>query len=723
MTSDASRPRLTVLLLAAGLAAAIFAVDLGLTHVVGLGSLYALPLLLGLWLPWRRYPWIFASVASVLLVLGFLHKAPDVPRHLAIVSRSISVAVIWLMAAAVFSYRRIERRYEAEADRAQKYLDIVGVCVVAIDAGERVTLLNATGCELLGCSPAEAVGLNWFDTFIPPEDREGTRRVHRELMAGRGTIEEHYENDLMTRDGARRRIAWHNVALRDETGRITGTLSSGLDVTDRRAAEQALHRSLKDLSDMKWAIDQSAIVARTDVRGRITYVNDQFCQISKYMREELIGRDHRMINSGYHPKEYIRNLWHTIANGDIWRGELRNRAKDGTIYWVDTTIVPFLDEAGKPYQYMAVRYDITERKLQEQALRESEERFRLMAESAPMMIWVTAPDRSAEYFNRRWLAFSGRTLGEEAGFGWTTGLHPDDRERCLAVYESAFTARRSFELQCRMRRADGEYRVVESHGVPRFTPAGEFLGYLGSSVDITDRLREEERSREQAALVRLGEMAAVVAHEVKNPLAGIRGALQIIGGRLDPRAAETRIIGDMTARIDSLNRMVEDLLLFARPRQLKLAAVHVLALLGDVGGLLKQDPSYAGIAFEIAGEDVALQADVDFLRAVFLNLVLNASQAMQGQGVLRVGVEAAAARCRITVADTGPGIPPDVRTRIFQPFFTTKSRGTGLGLPIARRAVELHRGTITIDCPPGGGTVVTVDLPLGPDSGAAPPDA
>jgi PAS domain S-box-containing protein len=343
-------------------------------------------------------------------------------------------------------------------------------------------------------------------------------------------------------------------------------------------------QALRHLEDIKSALDQSAIVALTDRRGIITHVNDKFCEISKYSRDELIGQNHRIIKSGHHPPEFFSEMWRTIGRGHLWRGEIKNRAKDGTYYWVDTTIVPFLDDEGRPHQYIAIRHDITERK------------------------------------------------------------------------------------------------------------------------------RVEAELREQAALKRLGQLAAIVAHEVKNPLAGLRGAIEMIGRHLPPDSTDRRIVGDMVARIDSLNQLVDEMLAFARPRPPETYPVAIGALVREAADLIAADPAMQDVTVDILGADPVLDVDAGMMRSVFLNLLLNAAQAMEGSGRVTVTIDVADDVCRVGIADSGPGIPPGVREHIFEPFFTTKHRGTGLGLAVAQRAVELHGGGLTVDCPPEGGTIMTVTL-------------
>jgi signal transduction histidine kinase len=206
-------------------------------------------------------------------------------------------------------------------------------------------------------------------------------------------------------------------------------------------------------------------------------------------------------------------------------------------------------------------------------------------------------------------------------------------------------------------------------------------------------------------------MAAVLAHEVKNPLAGIRGAIQIIGGRLPRDGKDALITQEIISRIDALNGLMKDLLLFARPPQPKPMTVDLSALVRATADLLDADPALKSIHVEMDGSAPAVRADPDLLKIVFVNLLVNGAHAMDGHGTIRVSLSAHDSTAEVTFADSGPGIPEDVRARIFTPFFTTKSRGSGLGLPTAKRLVEAHNGTISVACPPGGGTRVSVRLP------------
>ena len=241
--------------------------------------------------------------------------------------------------------------------------------------------------------------------------------------------------------------------------------------------------------------------------------------------------------------------------------------------------------------------------------------------------------------------------------------------------------------------------------------ARKFTGILH---DLSARVRMEEQLRESLALARLGEMAAVIAHEVKNPLAGIRGAIQVIGSRLPPDNPDGRMVKEIAARIDALDEMMKDLLLFARPPKPRALLTEIVPLVTMTADLLSRDPALNAVAIEIRGECQAIPADAEMLKIVFHNLLVNGAHAMKGAGRIRVEVKAVDGFCLIVFADNGPGIPAEIRDKIFTPFFTTKARGSGLGLPTAKRLIEAQHGDISIACPAGGGTAVTVRLPAVP---------
>jgi PAS domain S-box-containing protein len=235
--------------------------------------------------------------------------------------------------------------------------------------------------------------------------------------------------------------------------------------------------------------------------------------------------------------------------------------------------------------------------------------------------------------------------------------------------------------------------------------------FTGILHDLSARVRLEQQLREQEALVRLGEMAAVLAHEIRNPLAGIRGAMQVMASRMDADSRDAAVTKEIIARVDGLTELMQDLLLFARPPQPKPRPVDLAPLVTMTVNLLSQDPEVKGLSVKVEGTAPPVLADAELLKIVFHNLLINGAHAMGGTGELRVLLAASNGTCSVTFTDQGPGIPAEIREKIFAPFFTTKARGTGLGLPTAKRLVEAQFGSISIECPPTGGTTVIVQLP------------
>jgi PAS domain S-box-containing protein len=358
-------------------------------------------------------------------------------------------------------------------------------------------------------------------------------------------------------------------------------------------------------------------------------------------------------------------------------------------------------------------------------LKVSEERFRYLANCAPVMLWMTGPDGLCRFANQGWLEFSGRTIDQEVGDGWAETLHPADREHYFNTWCAAFDARQPFKTEVRFKRCDGEYRWLENAAMPRFAPDGEFVGYVGSSIDITDRKQAQEIERNLVDLQRLatiGELTAAIAHEIRQPLAAIK--FNALAGQklLQTSSASSTPLRDIYSDILADNERAGDILTRIRDFTLKRAAertlLSVTSVIEDTIRLLGADAQKRRIRIdmELEASIPPIMGDRTQLHQVLMNLVVNAMDATQSAppSLRYITVEARRDGDNVSVAvvDQGHGIEDDHLPRVFESFFTTKSDGMGLGLSIAKSIVERHGGHIWAEGNAAGGTTFRFTLPI-----------
>jgi PAS domain S-box-containing protein len=539
-------------------------------------------------------------------------------------------------------------------------------------------------------------------------------------------------------------------ALREVTNRLLrnaglaelGLADSNLDslppliddlVRQREASDLLLHQAKSRLEQQKFALDQHAIVSITDVDGVIIDANERFCQISGYSREELIGHNHRLVKSTLHSRAFYADMWETIAQGHVWQGEVCNRAKDGSLYWVNASIVPFLDDVGVPYQYIAIRTDITARKAAEQRLDEQLHFTRQVLETIPIPLYFK--DTAGRYlgFNQAFLDFFGIDKAAWLGRHVRDLLPPELAEKNVRLDEELFCngGKQSIEMPVVSRR--GQAYDVLYHKASLTRADGSVSGLVGTMIDLSERKRWEAeilRAKEaaEAANRAKSDFLANMSHEIRTPMNGIIGMTELtLDTALSPEQREYLEAVQMSA--NALLSIIDDILDFSKIEAGRMDVEHIPfdleSVLVDALRTLavRADQKGLNLFFERSpAVPLHLIGDPGRLRQILLNLLGNAIKfTSEGEVEITVDLEAREGDnllLHFAVQDSGIGIAADRLEHVFAAFTQADSSttrhfgGTGLGLAISSRLVELMGGRIWAESQVGQGSTFHFTLSL-----------
>lgn len=452
--------------------------------------------------------------------------------------------------------------------------------------------------------------------------------------------------------------------------------------------EAQLRAALAESDFKQQALDAHSIISMADVDGCITYVNDKFCEVSGYRKDELIGQNHRIVKSDFHVPEFYRSIWETISSGKIWTGEIRNRAKDGRLYWVQSTIVPMLDESGLPVRYISVRTEVTHIKEMEAEVREAN----VVLESR--VVERTQELRQAKIQLENELADRERTQAAlQASYDELKSLHRQLQEAQQYLMQSEKLA------------AVGQLAAGMAHEI------NNPIGFIASNLATLGRYQDTLGT----VLARYIEQESGLPEESRTAMTAFRQQAD-----LDFLLADTRdLLAESRTGVERVRNIVRDLKEFSRgDKDGQTQRIDINQCLDTTLGLLGERFAEGASVQREYGPSVNVACNPVDLNQVLISLLNNAQQALpDGKGSIILRSGQAEGQAWVEVEDTGSGIPDEVLPQIFDPFFTTRpvGHGSGLGLSSAFGIVQKLGGNISVSSRVGVGSVFRVTLPIAQD--------
>jgi PAS domain S-box-containing protein len=477
-----------------------------------------------------------------------------------------------------------------------------------------------------------------------------------------------------------------------------------------RAHLEAVMRALEPTGDALLAFDRG---------GRCVHSNASAEALTGLSTDRLLGRTAFDILPALAPSGEGQHLEAALSGqSSVSRDRPFYVPESGREGFFDAYYSPLILD-GEVVGGLALFRDITQTKRIVAQMADSGSRFRNMADASPVLLWMARPDAMCTFFNQTWLDFTGRTLQEEWGVGWAEGVHYEDFQSCVDTYLAAFSQRRSFEMEYRLRRADGEYRWILDRGTPRYAPDGSFVGYIGSCVDITDRKHLENELRR--ALRAQDEFLSIAAHELRTPLTplllGVEGLLQQARRQDSAEPVALRRLEMLRDNVRRQARLIDHLLdvsrMTAGPVQLQIERVEVASVVDEVVRQFSDEARRSSTELRVRSEPGSELLDRLRFEQILRNLISNALKYGEGRPVdVELGFDEEMLRLR--VRDRGIGISSADQARVFERFQRAVSArtfgGFGLGLWITRKLVNAMDGTIAVESRLGEGATFVVEL-------------